>query len=241
MFQLDPLCGDEPLTSGGTIKEENFVKSFWGWNNSALHNPMVRGYFAEFLIYRSLLKMDGQRFQVPISHFATRIESDVHDLVFFLDDVKYTIQVKSKDSYSQDPFFKTSLVQGFNYATNTPIKTPSHWSDFYVFAYLQLDEVLCDLVKGFHFEWNKSLVTQTEKNKQIFKQCQDEIVRSVLELDNWRFYIVEQAHLDLKSGISLAQLTTSVSEGKAYVCNYERLPYMLMRMAFLKRARALSC
>jgi hypothetical protein len=236
MNLLDPLSGDEPLTRSAVPEHEGFLKDFWGWSFSALHDPLLRGYIAEYMVYRALFKMQPPKFQIPTSHFSTKMEADVHDLVFFMNDEKYTIQVKSKDSYSKSQKFDTSFVEGFDCSTNKALP-PNHWSDFYIFAYLSLDTDKCELLKSLHEQWNlnPSLATQLEKNE--YKTTQDEVVRSVLEISNWTFYILEREQLHRQKSINLNKLRTKVKKREALEVSYDDIAKILMRLATLRYAK----
>lgn len=236
MNLLDPLTGNEPLSRSGFSEYEGFLKEFWGWSFSALHDPLLRGYIAEFMVYKALLTMQSFNFQIPTSHFSTKMEGDVHDLVFFMNDEKYTIQVKSKDSYSKSLKFDTSFAEGFNGSTNKALP-PGHWSDFYIFAYLTLDNGKCDLLKSLHEQWNPnpSIATKSEKDK--YKTTQDEVVRSVLEIDNWTFYILEREQLRQQKSINLNKLRTKANNDEALEVGYDDVAKVLMRLACLRYAK----
>lgn len=236
MNLLDPLTGNEPLSRSGISEHEGFLREFWGWGFSALHDPLLRGYIAEFIVYKVLLTMQSFEFKIPTSHFSTKMEGDVHDLVFFMNDEKYTIQVKSKDSYSKSLKFDTSFAEGFDCSTNKALP-PSHWSDFYIFAYLTLDNGKCDLLKNLHEKWNPnpSIARQSEKDK--YKTTQDEVVKSVLEIDNWTFYILEREELCQQKSISLNKLRTKTKKNEALEVGYDDIPRALINLARQRYAK----
>lgn len=231
MNLLDPLTGCEALTRNGVPEQYGFVREFWGWGFSALHDTYLRGYFAEYLIYRALLNERSDVFQIPDSHFSTKMEGDVHDLVFFLSDEKFTIQVKSKDSWSVSEKYKTSLTQGYDPLTNQAIREAGHWSDFYVFAYLTLDAGHCKLLDKLHKEWNTAPHLAKEGDKQRYKTAQDAVVRSVLEVENWTFFVVRRADLHGKKDISLADLRSKTQREEAVETCLDQLPFVLRTMA----------
>jgi hypothetical protein len=233
MFELDPLTGTEALTKDGSPYADNFINEFWGWGYSLLHNPMVRGYLAEFLVYKALVGRCSERLEVPRSHFDTKVESDVHDLVFFVNKKKFTVQVKSKDSASKSGTFQTSFVRGFDTESNSEIAQKALWSDFYVFAYLELKAEDWSLVKGRHFEWNIDNSYCTDHEKTEFRKAQNRLVRSVLEINNWSFFIIDRFNLNDQKTITLSSLKNRVSQRKAFESDYQRLGVSLERMAIL--------
>lgn len=234
MNLLDPLTGDEPLLQSGKMKVAGFLKSFWGWSFSALHDPLLRGYIAEYLVYRALFRMKPPEFQVPVSHFSTKMEGDVHDLVFFLFKEKFTIQVKSKDSYSKSQKFDTSFAEGFDCETNKALPA-DHWSDFYIFAYLTLDNGKCDLLKGLHEKWNPNPSLATAPEKASYKSAQKELVSSVLEMDNWTFYILEREQLRGQKSINLNKLRKKVKKHEAVQVGFDDIANALMRLAYIRQ------
>ncbi|MGY2397830.1 hypothetical protein [Pseudomonas sp. SDO5271_S396] len=236
MNLLDPLSGNEPLTQGGASKGAGFLNAFWGWGFSALHDPLLRGYLAEFLVYQALLTQHKPPFQIPTSHFSTKMEGDVHDLVFFMGDEKFTLQVKSKDSFSKSQTFDTSFAQGYDCTTNTSLPA-DHWSDFYVFAYLTLNNDHCAQLKALHEQWNPNPSLARPRDKLFFKATQKEVVHSVLELDNWRFFVMEREHLRGQKSITLNSLRTRVARGQAVQTDYDGLMETLMELACLRYAK----
>lgn len=231
MNLLDPLTGLEALTRNGVPEQPAFVRDFWRWGFSALHNTFLRGYFAEYLIYRQLLQAQDGTFLVPESHFSTKMEGDMHDLVFFLNDEKFTIQVKSKDSLTASEIYKTSLTQGYDTAANRIIREVDHWSDFYVFAYLTLDKAHGDLLDKLHKQWNPAPHLATEADKQRYKAAQDAVVRSVLEIGNWTFFVLKRADLRGREEVTLSELQEMVRNDEAMQTSLDNLPFILRMLA----------
>lgn len=194
------------LPKGAYWVSRDFVQSlkdFWAWSFSTLHNTYLRGYIAEYLVYKSMLDPHSQ-LSVPVDHLKTKIEGDIHDLIFFIKNKKYTIQVKSKDSYSKDQRFITSFARGYD-----PIKDKdTHkdlWSDIYVFAYLNLDKTLCERIKNRHLNWNRDHNWQPTQ-KPAHKTDQFQLARSVIELENWKFYVLPHAALKGRKSITFKKL-----------------------------------
>ncbi|MBX6689228.1 hypothetical protein I8746_06425 [Pseudomonas sp. USTB-Z] len=203
MHMHDPLDGMLPFTLNGAPSGQGLLQDFWAWSFSTLHNTYLRGYIAEYLVLKAL--QDPQSLlSVPVDHFKTKIEQDIHDLVFFIGNKKYTVQVKSKDSYTADEKFKTSFAEGFDPQTgkNTP---RNHWSDIYVFAYLRLDELVCKKVEERHHNWNKDHNWKPSE-KSLHKQDQFTLAKSVIAIENWSFYVLSNGALKGRPSIPLNQL-----------------------------------
>ncbi len=83
MHMHDPLDGRLPFTLKGAPSGKGFLKDFWAWSFSTLHNTYLRGYIAEYLVYKSMLDPHSQ-LSVPVEHLKTKIEGDIHDLIFFI-------------------------------------------------------------------------------------------------------------------------------------------------------------
>jgi hypothetical protein len=235
MHLLDPLTGNEALTRSGASLFPGFLREFWGWSFSALHDPLLRGYLAEFLVYKALLQMHQPVFQIPTSHFSTKMEGDVHDLVFFMNDEKFTLQVKSKDSFSKSQRFDTSFAEGFDCTTGKALAA-DHWSDFYVFAYLKLDNGKCSQLKSLHEKWNPDPSLATSLEKRTFKATQQQVIDSVLELNNWSFFILEREQLRGQKTIGLNKLHSKLRRGEAVHVSYDGLGDALMELAYLRFA-----
>ncbi|MCT4497797.1 hypothetical protein N0U25_08330 [Pseudomonas sivasensis] len=236
MNLLDPLTGTEALTQSGRPIEPGFLTAFWGWGFSALDNPLLRGYLAEFLVYRALFNMPTPDFKVPTSHFSTKMEGDVHDLVFFMNDEKFTIQVKSKDSYSKSQVFDTSFAEGFDCVSNSPLPA-EHWSDFYIFAYLALDNKKCQENERLHDKWNPNPSRALPMEKARFKLNKQALVKSVLELDNWSFYILDREQLRGQKSINLNKLRSKVNKGEAVWVQHDAIADALVGFALERHAK----
>ncbi|KPY45378.1 hypothetical protein [Pseudomonas syringae] len=191
---------------------------------------LQRGYFAEYMVYTALLKMPNPKFQIPTSHFSTKMEGDVHDLVFWMNERKFTVQVKSKDSFSKLKYFGTSYTRGYDCVTNTHLKK-GHWSDIYVFASLTLDNDKCSALEKQHKAWNPDPSRATDAEKQWYAQAQMDIIRSVAEVDNWDFYLIKRSALSGLKQVSLKKILDRVQSGHAIKTSYEALPIRLARMA----------
>jgi hypothetical protein len=239
MYLLDPLTGKEPLTQSGTTLEPDFLQRFWGWGFSALDNPLVRGYLAEFLVYRALFNMHQPDFKVPTSHFSTKMEGDVHDLVFYMHDEKFTIQVKSKDSYSKSLAFDTSFAEGYDCLSNSALPA-GLWSDFYIFAFLTLDTKKCEENEYLHKKWNPNPSRALPIEKAQYKLNQQQLIRSVLDLDSWEFYVLEQEQLRGQKTINLTKLRSKVGKGEAVLVKHAGIAEALMDLALQRHAARCS-
>jgi hypothetical protein len=203
----DPLDGKLPLTLNGAPSAQGLLQDFWAWSFSTLHNTHLRGYIAEYLVYKAMLNSQPQ-LSVPTDHFNTKIEGDIHDLVFFIKNKKYTIQVKSKDSYSEDESFETSFAQGFDPNTNKNTEQ-NHWSDIYIFSYLELDNTVCDRIKSRHANWNQDHNWRPDE-KPAQKTDQFELAKSVIEIENWSFYVLPHIALKGRKSITFNKLQSEI-------------------------------
>ncbi|MBH3310343.1 hypothetical protein [Pseudomonas mosselii] len=203
MHMHDPLDGRLPFTLKGAPSGKGFLKDFWAWSFSTLHNTYLRGYIAEYLVYKSMLDPHSQ-LSVPVDHLKTKIEGDIHDLIFFIKNKKYTIQVKSKDSYSKDQRFITSFARGYDSIKDKDTHKDL-WSDIYIFAYLNLDKTLCERIKNRHLNWNRDHNWQPAQ-KPAHKTDQYQLARSVIELENWKFYVLPHAALKDRKSITFKKL-----------------------------------
>lgn len=209
MHMHDPLDGRLPFTLEDAPSGLGLLQDFWAWSFSTLHNTYLRGYIAEYLVLKAL-QAPQSLLSVPVDHLRTKIEGDIHDLIFFIGNQKYTVQVKSKDSYATNEAFKTSFARGFDPATGKNT-AQDHWSDIYVFAYLKLDKAICDQIKRRHERWNKDHNWEPSE-KPAHKQDQHTLAKSVIALENWSFYVLPHAALKGRLSIPLNDLRNEATE-----------------------------
>ncbi|EGQ9809321.1 hypothetical protein DC915_RS24855 [Vibrio parahaemolyticus] len=196
MRNLEKLLGKECFEGG-----DFSVSDFWRWSYSSLGNPFIRGYLAEFLVFQALKKsrygsinLHNNEDEILNKHFATKMESDVHDLIvcqeFDKKIYKRTLQIKSKDSLTSSFEFDTTV--GYDYKEGTKIVEQENWSDLFVLCDVKVDKDKCMRIKKLNDQFNAKGMTIKQYNSfdkehaALVKHYRD----SHLNLNNWSFHIV---------------------------------------------------
>ncbi|AVH25811.1 hypothetical protein [Vibrio diabolicus] len=223
MFKLKPLDGKEPLVEGKEVIIPNIIEDFWKWSYSTIHNPQIRGFLAEYLVYRSLKSYSD--FELFDDYFLTKIEGDVHDLKFGQSNRSYTIQVKSFESYTDskddNKTFNFAKATGFNPITNSDIKLKKHWSDFYVICEIKVSKEQCQLLETTHKKWNANNNRKTAVEIREYSDSQEALRKSIIDVDNWVFYVVRSKDLPDQSSMVADKFKDYINDGKVIMCSFK--------------------
>ncbi|TKF60434.1 hypothetical protein FCV63_02520 [Vibrio lentus] len=193
MRELSYLLGTESFESCGHLK----VIDFWKWSYSALGNPFIRGYLAEFLVFEaikydrkqdeSLLSFENNLFK---KNYETKMESDVHDLNVYQNKIgnyyKRSIQVKSTDTIVNKYDF--SAVRGYDYFNGVDILDKKNWSDLTILCKVNLDGLDTKKMS----DDNKHLNNSNDKDP-LYEIAATEAERyrnHHMDINNWEFSVI---------------------------------------------------
>jgi hypothetical protein len=233
MFELNPLSNDEPIRL--KTKKIGKLGDFWEWSYSALYTPITRGFFAEYIVFKSVFDNADKNFRPPINYLSTKMEKDEPDIITFFDDKKMTIQVKSIDSLTKGHRFKLNKTQTYNPKLDKNDGQKKHNCDLFVLCFLNLDNNLHIRIDNLRKSWNKSnFISKPETEIIEYKKTQDTLNRSVLEITNWVFYICSADLLEKQNSVDIKKLDTFVKNIKIIKCGYPALAQHLMTLNKLK-------
>lgn len=193
MRELSCLLGTENFKSCNQLK----VLDFWKWSYSALGNPFIRGYLAEFLVFEAnrhnrkqdelLLSLESSLFN---KNYETKMESDVHDLnVYQNKNGKYykrSIQVKSTDTIANK--YDLSVVRGYDYLNGVDVLDKRNWSDLTILCKVNLDGLDTKEMS----DDNKYLNNSTD-NDPLYSKAAIKAERyrnHHMDIDNWEFAVI---------------------------------------------------
>lgn len=215
MLELNPLAGNKPIKDNES--KIGSVSDFWGWAFSALYVPIPRGFFAEYIVYKSINCGDDS-FRPPLNYLSTKLEKDEPDLITYLDDDKMTIQVKSIDSIKQKQAFEVRKLHGYNPNTDKNDGDLAHNSDLFVLCFLRLDKESHDKVDSYR----KNGCREPYEILHC-RDLQESLNNAVLNMINWNFYVLPSITAQKKNFIHIFDLEDIVTNGHATKCNYSDL------------------
>lgn len=216
VLELDPLISNKPIKNNAT--NIGSVTDFWGWAFSALYVPVTRGYFAEYIVFKSIVNGSDDSFRPPMNYLSTKLEKDEPDLITFLDNNKMTIQVKSIDSLKTEQFFDLGKSHGYNPVTDKDDGELAHHSDLFVLCFLELDKETHDKLDNYRLNRCK-----TGDEKKNCNKLQKKLNDSVLNMSNWSFYVFPSTTVKNQNSIRVTVLDKLVTEGKVTKCNFSDL------------------
>ncbi|HHF3036787.1 TPA: hypothetical protein ACPJ07_001460 [Vibrio diabolicus] len=233
MFELEPFCGCENIKSRG--KTIGKLKNFWGWSYSALYTPITRGFFAEYIVFKAIDDDKDGRFRPPLNYLSTKMEKDEPDLITYFDDDKMTIQVKSIDNLKKELAFKFDKTHGYNSFTDSNDLEKGHHSDLFVFCFLELDKEKHDEIDRLRKAWNETnFENQTQEEVDKYRLFQDCLNESVLDMNNWTFYLCRSSVLANQESIRVSILDRLAKQNTVVKCSYSQLHASLKALHVLK-------
>ncbi|MGR5096973.1 hypothetical protein ACPV5O_26895 [Vibrio maritimus] len=195
MFALENLDGHEII--GTSDKKIGSVLDFWSWSYSNISNPFIRGYLAEYVVYKTLQTQPDQ-FQFYDGYHLNRNEMDQDDLVFSYQGSKIRVQIKSTDTLCQKQEFSCSPSRGFVAGDNKNQPEKSFNSDIYVFAQVRLDNDDGQRINNILSVWNSREnegFYKTPEEKAEYHRIQHSVRSDVMNLNNWSFYIASSSEV----------------------------------------------
>jgi hypothetical protein len=222
MFELAPFSSDEPINLDENVIGE--LGDFWRWSYSAVYTPITRGFLAEYLVFKSVADNADDKFRLPLNYLSTKMEKDEPDIITFYNDEKMTIQVKSIDSITKRLRFKFKKTHKYLPKIDRDNGPKKHNCDVFVFCFLHLDQRQHDFIHNLRKSWNESdFNTQTEVDIQRYKYRQNMLNKSVLNMNNWDFYICPTSLFEKQESVNISKLESLVARNKVFKSGYSNL------------------
>ena len=216
MLELHPLASNKPIKNNAN--NIGSVIDFWRWAFSALYVPIHRGYFAEYIVFKSIYDGSDNSFRPPMNYLSTKLEKDEPDLITYLDDDKMTIQVKSIDSIKSEQAFDLGKSRGYNPDTDKDDGDRAYHSDLFVLCFLELDKEIHDQLDNYRLSRCK-----TRDEEQHCQELQENLNNSVLNMNNWIFYVFPSITVQSQNSIRVSVLEKLVTKGTVIKCSYSEL------------------
>lgn len=222
MFELAPFSSDEPIKLDGNVIGE--LGDFWKWSYSAVYTPITRGFLAEYLVFKSVSDNADENFRPPLNYLLTKMEKDEPDIITYFGNEKMTIQVKSIDSLTSDLRFKFKKIHKYNPKIDEDSGPRTHNCDVFVLCFLNLDSRSHKFIDDLRKSWNESnFESQTEVDIQRYKIRQKRINLSVLNMNNWNFYICSTSTFGKQESVNISKLESLVAKNTVLKSDYSDL------------------